>query len=86
MNNEEANVRINKFLEYENVAIADKLFEELGYEKTENGYKLKESDCEIRFFELFRNVIILGSDGAIISMSELKAINQKCKELGWLDD
>lgn len=78
---------------------ADEMFEELGYKKSlhtdikeevwgeyftnENKY------VEIHFDYIDKEVCtyaILGDSGVYIQMQELQAINQKCEELGWLDD
>ena len=65
---------------------ADKMFDEIGYEKIGEEFLLKGSDFKISFSKLFRSVLIEGGDDAVLGMKELKAINQKCKELGWLDE
>lgn len=72
---------------------ADKLFEELGYEKSiwKNcvGYvKREEAEC-ILFLEKMgepKGICINKADTEYpaMSISELKAINKKCEELGWL--
>lgn len=70
---------------------ADKMFEELGYKKDidENGnivyFKFKKYMLEndkvilIKFYVKDKEFI-----NGIIGMQELQAINQKCKELGWI--
>lgn len=79
---------------------ADKLFYELGYEKIEENdeyvlYLSKEfigrkrkirfwKDDKVFFNDLIENDKIISS--VQIGMEELKAINMKCKELGWLGD
>lgn len=70
---------------------ADELFKELGYEKSETRdtvmYKYQDTilgdkfEFQIFFSKISKLVFIKGKDG--ISMSELKAINEKVKELGW---
>lgn len=70
---------------------ADAMFEELGYKKSETRdtvmYKYQDTilgdklEFQIFFSKISKLVFIKGKDG--ISMSELKAINMKCKELGW---
>lgn len=65
---------------------ADEMFEEIGYEKIGDEFLLRGSDFKISFSKLFRSVLIEGGDDAVLEMKELKAINEKCKELGWLDD
>lgn len=52
---------------------ADKMFEKLGWEK-------KEFDISID--KRYKGIAI----DTWLEITELKAINQKCKELGWLDD
>ena len=71
---------------------ADKMFEELGYEKTEYGKSRicysKELDFEgycilaIWFDRVTKSIKVNGH----YSMQELQAINEKCKELEWLDE
>ena len=74
---------------------ADKLFEELGYKKSiDNRYSIcfekesyliqfgkRESTIDKAFYNAELNIYMAKA----ITMQELKAINQKCKELGWLD-
>lgn len=71
---------------------ADKMFEELGYEYIEHiyqyggnvyDYKNDKIDKWIRFNENDREVIFVTRKSSY-SMEELKAINKKCEELGWL--
>lgn len=63
---------------------ADKMFEELGYEKHENKYAI--------YFTREYNSIRFGKENLTIcttglfKIQELKAINEKYKELGWLDN
>lgn len=78
---------------------ADEMFKELGYEKdlhtnikgevwgeyftNENKY------VEIHFDYIDKEVCtcaISGDSGVYIQMQELQAINEKVKELGWLDE
>jgi hypothetical protein len=72
---------------------ADKMFEELGYTIKENVklnlnrlvYKDIENDTKISFCEEYK--VVLKTQGIFpnaISMQELKAINKKCEELGWI--
>lgn len=75
---------------------ADKMFEELGYiehfKYAENEgyidtetYRTDSSRCmgkSIIFQYVDRRILM----PHVINMQELKAINQKCKELGWLDE
>ena len=69
---------------------SDEMFEKLGYEKVEigNGFEFYSNDKEIDFIENVdnKNKEIWIDDFHIITMEELQAINQKCKELGWLDE
>ena len=72
---------------------ADRLFEELGYykdfdEKTHEYRKKCDGDLfEIDFLlkekEISKNYY---RDMGYITMQELKAINLKCKELGWIEE
>lgn len=76
--------------------IADEMFKELGFEiDTDETYGLirynKDDESYIRFKledkcidanNVFENEIFILS----LDMNLLKAINQKCRELGWLDD
>ena len=75
---------------------ADKLFEELGYSKSENEeeivYILKDS-WTLYFGKVFKeycmhdypNNELIGC-GVSITIKEHKAIHEKMKELGWLDE
>lgn len=79
---------------------ADKLFEELGYEKiVEHKYKQPDDDDNVTELILYRDYGTLleiefwndktickssGYDVSYIKMQELKAINKKCEELGWI--
>lgn len=74
--------------------IADKLFEELGYEKYISGkyqgyYQYDEQSNTICIlFILDKKAIAIRYDGSntpAITMDELQAINKKCQELGWLE-
>jgi len=69
---------------------ADELFEEMGYVKVHDKnhiyYNNRELDCTIEF-DLNRRLICIGNEDNYVSyctMQELKAINKKCEELGWL--
>lgn len=81
---------------------ADKLFEELGYEKIDNN-KIKHirfirqanktTKENIDFHKIFKKVEAYFYDFEDhqelikpISLEELKAINLKCKELGWIEE
>ena len=70
---------------------ADDMFKELGYEKIEN-------KIQITYVKPYENIQFLlnvkkieyhflkGSTFLIQTMAELQAINEKVKELGWLDE
>lgn len=69
----------------------DKMFKELGYEKQKDYfglvYRNKNNYAEITF-DLYDETIcasINDGESVYLSMQELQAINQKCKELGWLN-
>ena len=71
---------------------ADKMFEELGYERITKGKEIRyrhiEEPSEIIFDLMDMWVCVSGTgigDIAIyFDMQELKAINKKCQEMGWL--
>ena len=73
---------------------ADKLFEELGYVKTKYNnivsYWFLEDEIAtkaVRFYLQFNTFeTITSSIRKAFNMQELKAINMKCKELGWSDE
>ena len=81
---------------------AKEMFEALGYELTfENEYTLtyttKRFISEEHQIEFYKNVKAFcskvysdspfqGAKPFELDMQELKAINQQCKELGWLDE
>jgi hypothetical protein len=69
---------------------ADKMFEELGYKKQEHGTTriifVKPADDDgyclnSISFERKQKLCVID---ARVSIQELQAINQKCKELGWI--
>lgn len=73
---------------------ADFLFEKLGYKKYESSEKIKyifEGTDTIVFEKKQKTLTIyIWNDGArelvkTINNKELQAINEKCKELGWLE-
>ena len=68
---------------------ADEMFEELGYTKDDIGDKIiyQLNDHEICFY-IYRKMFDCGCGigREFINMQELQAINEKCKELGWLDE
>lgn len=68
---------------------ADKMFEELGYDKCELeifiDYLSRENSHVITFrkdMKVVNSSCGIGSE--YITMQELKAIQTKCKELGWI--
>ena len=70
---------------------ADEMFKKLGYTtkvETTHDEKLitieykKECKYSIVFNTVTRETFICGFDG--IELEELQAINEKCKELGWI--
>ena len=71
--------------------IVDKMFEELGYEKsfTElDNIKYKKDDDNVIYFKdrrFFKSGEYDGMHDAI-TMQELKAINKFCELMGWLDE
>ena len=82
-------------IEYEipNEKSADQMFEELGYEKIQQ--ILSSGELYIEYYnEKTSEYIKFWGDKTIskyeyreagyLSMQELKAINKKCEELGWL--
>lgn len=66
---------------------ADEMFEEIGYIKDDIGNEIiyQKNNHEICFY-LDRHTFDCGCGigREFIAMQELKAINKKCKELGWL--
>ena len=70
---------------------ADEMFEKLGYKKIENKIQITYvKTCEnIEFLLNVKKIeyhFLRGSTFLVQTMQELQAINQKCKELGWLDE
>ena len=72
---------------------ADKLFEELGYEKEEYNPDVIYYTSNILntiYFAFNKNTkkvcFIENNEAGDISMEELQAIIQQCKELGWLEE
>ena len=80
---------------------ADKMFEELGYKKiTDNDKEIIYKYTETLMGDMIEHIIKFAKVGKIIFSYEsnnkfqcvgldkegLKAINQKCKELEWLDE
>lgn len=78
---------------------ADEMFKFLGFEKTDLlkepsvNYQNKEYETSISIFDNEKgrriSIYALGNtyqDSGMIDDRELKAVIQKCRELGWLDD
>lgn len=72
---------------------AREMFEDLGYEYFNNGlritYQNYEKECKLIEFKLKEKEMWLADDSeevVVLSLKEIKAINQQCKELGWLDE
>ena len=80
---------------------ADELFKELGYEKADESFSsiLYEKNISLServyiYFKLDEKLVqaeYVDDDyemrgASYLNMQELKAINQKCKEMGWLDE
>lgn len=70
---------------------ADKIFEELGYEKEEYNPDViyyTSNILDTIYFVFNKNTkkvcFIENNEAGDISMQELKAIYLKCKELGWI--
>lgn len=73
---------------------ADKIFEELGYEKIVDTtinciYQNKKNNKEIRFYKIYKWVEVsliefeeFEGNSIIFTMQELQAINKKVEELG----
>ena len=71
---------------------ADKLFKNLGYKKTKEIYEnftvivYKSEDISVEFTSDKEIILTNKSNNyknVILNIKELKAINLKCKELGW---
>ena len=65
---------------------ADKMFENLGYEKLQDNKNIteyidKDINNKVVFYKNLKEVAKLYNFG--ITMQELQAINEKVKELGW---
>lgn len=87
------NGRTLKILKRNKSKNADEMFEELGYVKEEDDIEIKYHLCcsHIIFNKISKYVISQANEWGndepeYIDMQELKAINQKVKELGWLDE
>ena len=70
---------------------ADKMFEELGYEKKETMigeiHKHKRKCVDLYFIRPSEEIEVeyYGDKKNYFNMQELQAIYEKCKELGWLE-
>lgn len=70
------------------------MFEKLEYKYFNNGLRITyekyaDNECKMIEFNLKNKNIILADDGnevSELSLKGLQAINQQCKELGWLED
>ena len=73
---------------------AKEMFEDLGYDYFNNGLRITyekcpDGECKMIEFNLKnKNVILADDNDEVIELNvkEIQAINQQCKELGWLDD
>lgn len=70
---------------------ADEMFEELGYEKSSQPFdsiKYYKDDDNVFYFDYISQEFNKSGayDGMCdgITMQELQAINEKCRELGWI--
>ena len=66
---------------------ADKVFEELGYEKEESSWSIRY--IKFVFEDIGHRITFYKEDKTIntygkIDIQELQVINEKCKELGWI--
>lgn len=74
----------------EKMTKADKMFEKLGYKKADD-YDKKDISSVLCYYEGNAGDYIRfwqdkSFDSVAINMEELKAIIEKCKELGWLNE
>lgn len=69
-----------------NMKIADEMFDELGYIKQEflGDSFYNKGNIQI-VFDFQKNKVIIHEKN-ILEPKLIKAINKKCKELGWLDE
>ena len=66
---------------------ADEMFEKLRFNKNEGLYEIQyiARDNQITFDKRNNTIVICSDDyDDKVNMQELQAINEKCKELGWL--
>lgn len=70
----------------------EEMFKKLGYEKNDNiyykgDYYISFNDYNISKYLKYKDPYLGWCEFSIpITIDELRAINQKCKELGWLDE
>lgn len=67
---------------------ADEMFEELGYEKIikNKNIKYEHNRNPFRTFEFLMDKQEIELNNVnLITLKRLKAINEKCKELGWIE-
>ena len=75
---------------------AKEMFEELGYEQFKKGetitYSNRDLDFDIKFaddgfVEMYDFTIPkpIDDDVTVLTIEEIEAINQQCKELGWIE-
>lgn len=62
---------------------ADKMFEELGYKKFENEERISYLS-PLQCIDIVKDIRAIDNNG-VLFMEHLKAINKKCKELGWIE-
>ena len=73
---------------------AQEMFEELRYEFSEDEYEkiyskklnVEDTDYTLKVIGFNKNckTIDVSIGNGVLTLNELKAINQQCKELGWL--
>ena len=61
---------------------ADKLFKEIGYKHKFHNYYEHDFGTTIEFKSEYKEILVSG----VIDVNDLKAINLKCKELGWIEE
>ena len=65
---------------------ADELFDELCYEKIhDNKRRIVYKDGILGRIEFDMKNRCVSFNFSVVNMQELQAINEKCKELGWLE-
>ena len=65
---------------------AKEMFEKLGYKCKETIFAIEYEKDEENYFVFFKVEKRITIGGYDITLKELKAINQQCKELRWLDE